>query len=247
MTEVRLQGGYMTDVVRVGETVRRSLKDNSAFVHRLLGHLEERGFDGAPRFLGIDEAGREILSYIDGIVPYDGSAHVDFRADTALVGVFQLLRRLHDFTASTDLSGSEEVVMHGDPTPRNTVYRDGNPVAFIDFDLAHPGRRLRDVAQALWQFLDMGSSESRDLAEHRRRIPMLCHAYGMDETTGLIDEIIALQTTTLVGLKQGADAGNQAFAKLIRGGALESVRRERQWVSENKAQLEASLQNNGVH
>jgi len=30
-----------------------------------LRHLEAVGFTGAPRFLGIDAAGREVLSYIE--------------------------------------------------------------------------------------------------------------------------------------------------------------------------------------
>ena len=34
----------------------------------MLKHLEAVGFDGAPRFLGVDDRGREILSYIPGEV-----------------------------------------------------------------------------------------------------------------------------------------------------------------------------------
>ncbi len=30
------------------------------------------------------------------------------------------------------------------------VFRDGLPVALIDFDLAHPTTRLYDIANALW-------------------------------------------------------------------------------------------------
>src|SRR5688572_15696926 len=68
--EVALKGGMTTPgVVRVGETVRRPLGERSAFVHDLLRHLELRGFDGAPRFVGIDEKGRETLTYISGSVP----------------------------------------------------------------------------------------------------------------------------------------------------------------------------------
>ena len=38
-------------------------------VQALLVHLERAGFEEAPRFLGIDDQGREILSYIEGDVP----------------------------------------------------------------------------------------------------------------------------------------------------------------------------------
>ena len=55
-------------VVRVGDTVRRPVGPHSPLVHALLTHLESIGFEGAPRFLGIDHAGREVLSYVDGEV-----------------------------------------------------------------------------------------------------------------------------------------------------------------------------------
>jgi hypothetical protein len=32
-------------------------------VHALLGHLEQRGFDGAPHMLGLDDQGRELLTF----------------------------------------------------------------------------------------------------------------------------------------------------------------------------------------
>jgi hypothetical protein len=39
-------------------------------VQALLSHLHAVGFDGAPRPLGIDERGREVLSFIPGTVPW---------------------------------------------------------------------------------------------------------------------------------------------------------------------------------
>jgi hypothetical protein len=67
-TEVLLHGGTTNAgrVTRVGETVRRPWRPTSPATHALLDHLERLGFDGAPRFLGTDEHGREVLSYIPG-------------------------------------------------------------------------------------------------------------------------------------------------------------------------------------
>jgi len=68
--EVPLLGGRITPgVVRVGDTVRRPVGPHSAFVHAVLRHLEQVGFGDAPRFLGIDDQGRECLSYIEGFRP----------------------------------------------------------------------------------------------------------------------------------------------------------------------------------
>jgi hypothetical protein len=68
--ELALAGGISTPgVVRVGDTVRRPVKENAAFVHDVLRYLELRGFDRVPRFLGIDAKGRAVLTYISGTVP----------------------------------------------------------------------------------------------------------------------------------------------------------------------------------
>ena len=85
-------------VSRVGDTVRRPRRPTSPATHALLDHLERVGFDGAPRFLGADEQGREVLSLIPGeaaMPPYAGWA----LTDEALVSVAELLRRYHDAAA----------------------------------------------------------------------------------------------------------------------------------------------------
>jgi hypothetical protein len=65
--EERLAGGNLSaGVVRTGDTVRRPMGPWSPSVHALLRHLD--GFDGAPRLLGVDERGREVLEYIEGEV-----------------------------------------------------------------------------------------------------------------------------------------------------------------------------------
>ena len=66
--EVPLPGGVANRgrVVRIGDTVRRPLRAASPATHALLRHLEKVGFDGAPRLLGVDEQGREVLGYIPG-------------------------------------------------------------------------------------------------------------------------------------------------------------------------------------
>src|SRR5438067_631813 len=104
--EIALDGGRsVAGVVRVGETVRRPLRARSAFVHALLARLDERGFEGAPRFLGIDAEGREILSYLEGWVPHEA---FDW-TDAQLVEILRLTRRLHDATAGSELAGASEV------------------------------------------------------------------------------------------------------------------------------------------
>ncbi len=151
--EVGLRGGIATPgVVRVGDTVRRPVKENSAFVHEVLRYLELREFDGVPRFLGIDEKGREMLTYIPGTVPRPLGG---FQKEQWLAGA-RLLRLFHDATVGCELKGECDVICHGDPGPGNHVFRDGMPFALIDFDWAHPGRREEDVGYAAWMWLQIG-------------------------------------------------------------------------------------------
>jgi hypothetical protein len=62
--EIPLEGGNASGgVVRTGDTVRRPAGPWTPAVHALLGHLRAAGFPGAPRPLGLDEHGREVLTF----------------------------------------------------------------------------------------------------------------------------------------------------------------------------------------
>jgi hypothetical protein len=150
--------------VRVGDTVRRPISPNAPFVHELLRHLELRGFSGAPRYLGQDEQGREILSFIPGVVP----AELGEVSDPQCVAAARLLRAFHDATMDCDLRGSSEVICHGDASPCNFVFVDGVPWALIDFDAAHPGSRAEDLGYAAWLWLDFGNDELSAESQGRR-------------------------------------------------------------------------------
>jgi Ser/Thr protein kinase RdoA (MazF antagonist) len=156
--EIPLLGGTANrgQVHRVGNTVRRPLRPSATGVHALLRHLEDVGFDGAPRVLGVDDDGREVLSYVQGdavIAP----APAWGLTDSALRSVGELLRRFHDATAGFDPSPyvwphrpppphDTGGMLHNDPNLDNVVFRDDRAVALIDFDLAAPGAALWDVA-----------------------------------------------------------------------------------------------------
>jgi hypothetical protein len=87
-------GGRQTvGITRIGDTVRRPRHARSDLVHAVLRHLEAAGFDGAPRLLGIDEDGREVLTYIDGKTIDRSPVSL---SDGRLVSAAQLIRRFHD-------------------------------------------------------------------------------------------------------------------------------------------------------
>jgi hypothetical protein len=137
-------------IVRVGGTVRRPLKPGADYVHALLGHFERSGFDGAPRFHGIDSQGREILSFVEGFVPPHNGFQLD--EDAVRAGA-RLIRRVHDLTEVTEFATGSEVACHPNLSQPNFVFRDWKPVAIIDWDGTSPGTKVRNFGEFLWAFV----------------------------------------------------------------------------------------------
>ncbi len=246
--ETLLTGGNLSAVVRVGDTVRRPLQPWSAAVHGLLRRLETQGFDGAPRFLGVDDRGREMLTFITGEV---GACPLPafMWSDESLTGAARLLRRLHDATrgyAPPDDAAWQfpypdpmrhEVICHNDVAPYNMVFVDGRPQALIDFDTAGPGPRIWDLAYAAYTFVPLasfvpradGSTEpyesSRHAGERARRVQLLQDAYDlpMDDLLPTVEQRLSATCDLLLAR---ADAGDEAYRRLITEGHLDHYRRE---------------------
>lgn len=187
MDETPLPGGRVTPgVVRVGDTVRRPRQESSPFVRALLAQLERRGFEGAPRYLGTDELGRETFSFVPGEVPGDLDPAIP---DEVLAAAARLIREFHDATAGTALAGDRQVVCHHDLSPCNVVFRAGLPVGIIDFDAAAPGERLQDLGMALFLWLNLGTDGPAPV-EQGRRIGVFCRAYGVEPSQEVVDAIV---------------------------------------------------------
>ncbi|MGM1061001.1 phosphotransferase [Saccharothrix sp. Mg75] len=195
MDEELLTGGGLNEVVRVGATVRRPTGPWTPNVHRLLERLAPLGI--APRAHGVDERGREVLTHLAGEVahpPLPGWA----RSEEVLVAVARLARRLHDASAGLahvrdgwqfPALSPVEVICHNDLAPYNTVFRDGLPVAFIDFDGARPGPRWWDLAYTAYCLVPF-SPEWGTPDEQWRRAELFCAAYGTG-VTGLGARVLA--------------------------------------------------------
>ncbi|MET9293317.1 phosphotransferase [Streptomyces sp. NPDC003077] len=244
MSETPLPGGAVNQVVRVGTTVRRPQPARPAFVHRLLRLLEERGWAGAPRFLGTDEKGREVLSWVGGQAGWDADWWGRACSDEALVATARLVREFHDLTHGTSLAAHHEVVCHNDLAPKNTVFAPLGagwaPVAFIDWDLAAPGERVHDVAHLCWQYLDLGPGVT-DLPATARRVRTICDAYGLEDRDRerLAGVILWWQERCWRGIEEAAERGEAAMIRLCRQGIPERIRAAQRWVSEHLAVFEA--------
>lgn len=244
--EVHLHGGTANRglVVRVADTVRRPDRSTSASTRALLQHLQDVGFDAAPRHLGIDAQGREVLTYIEGDAvtpPYPAWA----MTDDALRSVAHLLRRYHEAAAGFDPSGyvwptavpdsfRSSLVTHNDPNLDNVVFRDHRAVALIDFDLAGPGTPVWEVAAAarLWSPL-RPDAEVDDVrrGESLHRLRLFVDAYGLDDDgRRLLPEAVLQNHDWCYGIvAEEADRGHAAFAQYWRAGAAERAARTREW------------------
>ncbi len=239
-----LAGGYVTSVARVGDTVRRTPPPDAPFVHALLAFFERRGWAGAPRFLGTDEQGREVLSFVDGHVAWQPDQPQSVTSPASLARVAVLVRQFHDLTAGTTLAGGRQVVCHNDLSPRNTVYRDDGaglrPVAFIDWDIAAPGARIHDIAHVCWQYLNLGPDVA-DAVLASGLMRLICDAYGLAARDELIDTIVWWQHRCWRGIEAKAAAGDPAVIRLVEADAIDSVRDAELWVSEHRAELASEL------
>jgi len=224
VTEIPLAGGDMNVVVRVGDTVRRP--PEPSHVIELLQWYERVGFDGAPRFLGHDAQGREILSFVEGrpaFAPVPSS-------DEVVAAIGALLRRAHD--AQDGFAPPELVIGHGDLFWTNVIFRDGLPAALIDWELARPMTRALEVAMAATYWAGIRIDEQLvewGIPTERRgeRLRILCDAYGLGlgERGSLLQELIDFRRERLAkGLWRGATP-------------IEVIRANLRWTEEHAAEL----------
>jgi len=85
----------------------------------------------APRFLGVDEQDRDILSYLEGHTWSGGGSGL---SDDLLIQAARVIRRLHDLTAGSPLAQGHEMVAHNELGPHNTIFHENRLVGLIDWD-----------------------------------------------------------------------------------------------------------------
>jgi hypothetical protein len=265
--EIPLAGGDVTEgVVRIGDTVRRPVGPHSPLVHALLAHLESAGFEGAPRFLGIDGAGREVLNYIDGEVA--GRPRPPWISDEArLASVGRLVRAYDDaaasFTPQPDvLPGAStaeppgippapayppEIIGHVDITPENVVFRNRGAYALIDFDLAQPATRADEMFNVmLWWGPLFDPRDVDPLMRHLdvpRRVRILADSYGLSGTDReRILEVAVLRTRRSWHLmKLRAQTLGGGWQRMWNAGVGDVIKRREAWLALHAATLHAAL------
>lgn len=244
----RLAGGADKGAVLVDGTVRRRPGPWTSAVHDLLGHLESKGFTGAPRARGFDHLGREVLSYLDGQTvgaqrPWPAWTH----SVEALHQVGEWLRDYHhavaDYVPPVATTWREGgpwlpgmVNGHGDPAPYNAAWSVTGLVGFFDWDNAGPTTRQEDLVWAAFAWTPLHAREVvrsegfTAFAQRRARLETILNAYGWagttDEVLGLVDARLSKQVDVM---RATATAGDPAYQAMLRRGQdqlLQAARRD---------------------
>jgi thiamine kinase-like enzyme len=252
--EEKLTGGNVSAVYRLEDTVRRELKPESQKIHKLLKHLKTKGFSHAPAFLGIDEKGREILSYIEGEAGnYPLKEYM--WADEALKEIANILRLYHDAVSDFPLDESwqpidntpepYEVLCHNDFAIYNIIFNHKKPVGIIDFDVAGPGPRLYDIAYTLYTCVplsrhyhseageEVSYQSDKDAERIKRRVQLFFEAYGMDFEEDIVGMVLLRLEGICKTIKRKAEEGDAAFQKMLDEGHVEHYEKDITFVREH--------------
>lgn len=238
----RLDGGNDGGAVRIGHTVRRQVRPWTPYVHELLRHLERKGFEGAPRVLGIDDEGREILTYIEGETM--GSEVVWpwwTRTDESLVQVAEWTRAYHEAVADFVPSPGARwrmggrwapglIIAHNDASPFNAAWHDGRITGFFDWDFAGPVTPGSDVAWMAHGWVPLHARRTAELEgftnfeERPRRLRLFLDTYGWTGSTDtVIRELQARMSARAARIRRYGAGGEGLYGRLLRSGVADDL------------------------
>jgi len=232
-------------VVVVGDRVYRPAGWWTPTVHALLNHLHDVGFTRVPKPIGVVD-GQEVLGFIPGDSGKSGWRRVV--PEEGLRAMARLLREYHEATAgfvappdarwalADGPAVAGQVICHGDVGPWNVVWDGLTPVGLVDFDFAHPGAAIDDVAYALeytapfrddeqamrWQGFDAPPDRAR-------RIEVFAEEYGLPTVDGLVDAVIRRQELTGIHVRMLADQGLEPQRTWVAEGYLDEMAARAQW------------------
>jgi hypothetical protein len=252
--EELLVGGNVSKVYKTGHTVRRELKANSSNIHALLKHLEHKGYEHAPTYMGIDEKGREVLSFIEGEAGHYPAKKYMW-SDEVLHEIAKMLRFYHDAVSDFSFDDSwapldhtpqhAEVLCHNDFAIYNIIFQNEKPIGMIDFDVAAPGPRLWDMAYTLYTCVPLSRfylaetgekvyyDSSRDADRIKNRVKLFFDSYGEGFKESYIEMVLLRLEGLCKTIRRKADEGDPAFRKMIDEGHLEHYQNDIRFISEH--------------
>ena len=244
MAEQRLDGGYVDGAVRVGDTVRRQAGPWTPAVHALLAYLADQGFTSAPRPLGFDERGREVLTFLEGETigrrkPRPAWVH----AEDTLIQVARWLRECHQVVAGfVPPSGAiwrgggtwspGLIIGHNDTAPYNAAWHQGTLAGFFDWDFAGPATPEWDLAFAAFSWVPLharhvvAAEGFTDFAARPRRLRRFLRAYGWTATEAEFLHVVRARVQAHAdGIRSLAAEGDEVSERLLSQGVADDLDR----------------------
>ncbi|MCB1028514.1 MAG: phosphotransferase [Microthrixaceae bacterium] len=252
-----LSGGRVNagDVRRIGGTITRPIGSHTPGVHGYLRHLEAEGFEGSPRVLGVDDVGREVLTYLPGEVSQDFTPWW-LSDDDVLERVCLLHRDLQRASVGYTWpegvppgvpylveGGAGTLVCHNDLSVENIVMSGTTPVGIIDFDYAAPVDRLFDLAYAARHWVPFRATAGLDPAlqgiDQVERFARFAdvHRLTRAERGRVVDIAGLLLDRLLEVIHDRADAGIGGFGAMWSAGYAEGNRADRTWLDDHTERL----------
>ncbi len=223
--------GNVGGATKVGRTVRRPTGAWTPAVHELLTYLTEQGLRGVPELHGIDDEGREVLTYVEGrAVPVDREVVLE----NVLTEAVTWLRDFHDVVEGFRPDGprewrggvaevaAEEIICHHDPGAYNWIIQSGHFVAMIDWDMAGPGRPIDDLAFLAWTGVPLYRDIGLEQTAHR--LDLLVDAYGEWGPSTVLDAVVERMTMACDRITAGQKRGDPGFLTLAKSGEPQRTR-----------------------
>lgn len=234
--ETILSGGTNAEsIVKIGKNVHRSKTHNFEFIHAMLLWLEKQRFSYAPKYVGIDEQGREILSFVEGEVPREIPMTFEQK-----ISAIKILRQFHDALANTKFAGAEETVCHHDFAPWNIIVHEEKVVGMIDFDEVGPGKRIDDVTYFIWTALDLAVAKIPD-EEQIKNIVALVNAYQLTNKNEIISSFLKQQNRILKFRQQIVAKEKDPDKIIFSKGAILRIQNSINWINKYKTEIEIAL------
>lgn len=149
-----LTGGYSKKEQKLKDGKLYKKASHNQIEYEFLNKMREIGFKQVPVYYG-QEDGFDVFSYIEGNTRL-------FVSDSPMEEIRQVvetLRKIHDLTRNPQ---DGTVIVHGDLSPMNTVFKDGLLQGVIDWDGCAYGQDYEDFVYVFWTWANVGDPLRND-------------------------------------------------------------------------------------
>jgi 8-oxo-dGTP diphosphatase len=243
-----LDGGNIGGAVRIGGTVRRPTGPWTPTIHALLGHLAGRGVPHLPTVLGIDGAGREVLTYLEGHV---SDTAEETMTDRQLAAAMRWLRGCHraveDFRPDRPVwrldphrLDLDAIICHNDFAAYNMAFDGDRLTGVFDWDVAGPAYPIDDLSFFAWNSLPLCRLAGSDewVAD---RLRLMAASYGQFSGCEILDNVEARISRAADMIAAGQAARDPGMLNLRNVGEPDRMRTRLEWVAARSPAIRAAL------